>query len=390
MASTTVHAHPQPLQDRGEWVRLSARVEGLNEGPGTLWYELEPRHADRVPDVADPLVLGLLFPAMEARRPLHVHGPVSRTLLRNLDEFQALWSSFLPERYSPVEITADREVDPTPSPGSRPAIAAFSGGLDSAFTVQRHASGALGRRTRDLAAGVMILGFDIRLDQEDHFAGAADGARAMLDSLGLDLWRLRTNFRDFKARWFIAHGAGLASCLHCYAGGCSSALVASSNYHTGIRQVGGGARTPPAGSHLLTDHLLGSPLMEIVHDGAEVGRLEKARMVADWPEGMAHLRVCWETDTPDSNCGTCTKCILTKLAFMASGLRLPDTLATPPTAREIAALRLGPSYEMTFTRSLLEAAEANGLSNEPFAEALRGARRRARLRSVLARFGLRN
>lgn len=386
MSANQVHVHPlEPFEHEG-WLRYSARVEGLPDLPESLWFDLDPAQGDMLTELADPFVLGLLFTVLSVQRPLHVHGNVSFGLLQNLEYFQATWHSWVKDRYRPVEISADAEVTPEPRGGH--AISAFSGGLDSAYTVRRHALGAVGRRSLQLRAGVMILGFDIRLDQEDFFHRAAEGSRIMLESLDMELWKVRTNFRKFRANWFHAHGSGLAAVLHCFAGGCSKALVASSAYHSGH----GRSRPPsdnPVGSHVLTDPLFSSPLMEIIHDGAETGRAAKPVMIADWPEGMERLRVCWETATPDSNCGTCTKCIITKLAFLANGLPVPGSLSPPPTYQEIAGLRFAKSYQFRFCAMLLEIAEQNGLGGEYFCEAVRDALRKSRLREALSRLRIR-
>jgi hypothetical protein len=387
MSPDTVHAYPLPPEERDGWIRLAARVEGLPGQPDTLWFDLEARHRDKIPDVADSFLLGLLFPAMEAHRALHVHGDVSHMLLRNMEHFQAMWSSFVPDRYSPIEMFADREVHP--EPGDGPALLAFSGGLDSAYTARRHALGVLGRRTKNIEAGLMILGFDISRDRADYFDAAAEGSRAMLSSLGYDLWKLSTNFRDFKAHWFYAHGTGLAAALHCYAGGCSAAILAASNYHRGMRSIRPASRTGPAGSHALTDRYFSSPLMEMIHDGSETGRSAKTRLISEWPEGMAHLRVCWETPTPDSNCGVCSKCLLTKLAFMANGLLVPGSLTPAPTATQAATLRLEKSYHIRFARHLLELAAENGVAEDSVWSGLRSAVRRRQLRTLLSGLGLR-
>ena len=51
--------------------------------------------------------------------------------------------------------------------GDENAIIALSGGVDSCFTVYRHARGLAGRRTRRLRAAVVQHGFDVWLDQKN-------------------------------------------------------------------------------------------------------------------------------------------------------------------------------------------------------------------------------
>ena len=54
---------------------------------------------------------------------------------------------------------ADQEVEGVPL--NRDTLMLFSGGADSSFSVYRHHQGLLGRRSRRISAGLMVLGFDI-------------------------------------------------------------------------------------------------------------------------------------------------------------------------------------------------------------------------------------
>ena len=79
------------------------------------------------------------------------------------------------------------------------------------------------------------------------------------------------------------HGAILASFLHLLAGGYSTGLVASSHAYETLRF--------PWGSNPLTDPMLASRSISIVHDGCDVTRWEKADLLADWETAMRRLRV---------------------------------------------------------------------------------------------------
>jgi hypothetical protein len=57
----------------------------------------------------DPFVVATILLSMQWAAPVAVHGQVSPTLLQNLEEFQAAWSAWEPQRYHPVKISADVE-----------------------------------------------------------------------------------------------------------------------------------------------------------------------------------------------------------------------------------------------------------------------------------------
>jgi hypothetical protein len=48
----------------------------------------------------DFAVVAAIFYAMKHNRDIHVHGPVSKSLLRNIEEFQAVWSCWCPQNYA--------------------------------------------------------------------------------------------------------------------------------------------------------------------------------------------------------------------------------------------------------------------------------------------------
>jgi hypothetical protein len=339
---------------------LAARVEGLGAGPRTVRFSVEARHAPHLTSLADPFACALLFPAMRSGAPLVIHGPVSRVLLGHLEEFQRVWHAWAPKHVTPVAMHADQEV--AGGPRTEDTLMVFSGGLDSSFSVYRHHRGLVGRRSRRIAAGLMILGFDIALSEREGFRAAFENSRRMLESLGIDLWRMETNVRAILPDWEPGHGTAIAAAVHCFAGRFEAALVAST---APLATLGGSW-----GTHLLTDRLLGSDRVRVVTDGEDtLGRLDKAALVAEWPEAMSRLRVCFVSPRPDRNCGECAKCVTTSLAFLASGLPLPATLPRPD-PREVRRLPLRGPWEVRGINKLLARARDAGVADQPCLVAL--------------------
>ena len=350
-----IHVFPEPPVLADGRAVLRARVEGLVREPRMLWFSVEAHHGALLTPLADPFACALQFPAMRAGAALVIHGPVSRVLLRNLDQFQRVWHAWAPQHVTPVAMRADREVEG--APGSRDSLMLFSGGLDSSFSVYRHHRRLVGRRSRRIAAGLMVLGFDIAHHEVDEFHGAFENSRRMLESLSIELWGLSTNFRDIVADWEPGHGTGIAACIHCFGDRFQSALVAAT---ASVASFG-----RPWGTHILTDRMLGSDRVQVVTDGADNrGRLDKASLVAEWPEAMSRLRVCHESPRRDRNCGTCTKCVMTSLIFLANGLPLPSTLR-PPDPEQVHRLLLRGRWEVRSIDNLLARARDVGVVDQP-------------------------
>jgi len=307
--------------------------------------------------------VAMIFNGMRKSRDIHVHGHVSPGLLRNIEEFQAVWHCWLGRKYSKVEISADIERYEPRAIHSESAIMAFSGGADSCFTAWRHSNGTCGRSKRNLPAAMMMHGFDIPLEEENVFRRAVEKSQKMLAPLGVTLIPLVTNFRALGDDWTDAHAAGLASCLMLLEGGYEVGLIASSPPYNNI------SISPPWGSNPLTDRLLSSDTFEIIHDGAGFTRAEKIYEISNWPQALKYLRVCWEGPEKDRNCCRCEKCIRTIMNFRLIGLPLPECFEEDVTESQIAGIRGLNEQHLFDYRKMLSIAEDLGI-DEPWVGAL--------------------
>jgi hypothetical protein len=289
------------------------RVEG---GPfPEIWVRVPAPHDAQLGEQADWAAILLVFTAMRARRPLAVHGTVSPSLLRNLDEFQAAWSSWSPELYSHVEISADVEREALPAREPERAVAAFSGGVDALYTALRHQRGLVGRRSRPIGAGVMIHGYDIPANDEAMFRPAFERAERLGGDLGFPVIPVATNYRVVEPQWEHVHIAAVTACLHLFQPSYGVGLVGSSEPYVSL--------VLPWSSNPVTDHLLSSDRFRIVHDGAESDRVKKLEALVSWPAAAGQMLVCWEPTPDGRNCCRCNKCVRTILNFRVLGLPRP-------------------------------------------------------------------
>jgi hypothetical protein len=306
---------PEEWIDRDDQILVGATLERPDGSSWRLWYRLPAQHRPALTRSCDPFVLGALFAAMRTPADLVVHGEASPSLLANLEEFQCAWSAWAPGDLHRIAITADREAE-QPRSEDPAAVMGFSGGADSAFTAWRHRSGQAGRQRCDLRAGVLVHGFDIPLGQAGIFAGAAERARRMLASIGMELIPVATNYREQGGQWTHTFGAGLVSCLMLLRGRFGEGLIASSYSYKYLAF--------PDGSNPLSDWMMSSDSFRIIHDGAAFYKPDKLRAISGWPEAMKYLRVCYEGEHLDRNCCRCQKCVWTILTFRMLGLGLPE------------------------------------------------------------------
>lgn len=335
-------------------VTTGVTIEDENGSRRNLWFRVPAIFAEKLSNSCNAYVTGTVFTAMRESSDLVVHGEVSSVLLRNLEEFQAAWSSWYPEKYNKIEIVADKEIDTPACKKSNNAMAAFSGGVDGAFTVYRHSRNLCGRLRRDIKAGVFIHGFNIGLDRNDIFEQAAKKAEIMLNSLGIDLITVATNFRDLGDSFRDAHAAEIASCLSLFENIYPTALIASSEPYNDL--------IFPWGSNPITDRLLSSDKLEFIHDANAYTRSDKIEVISEWPEALKHLRVCWQIDNLDKNCCKCEKCIRTILNFRVFGIDLPACFDEDATDKMILNVRTANTVTLSFLEEILLMARERSIS----------------------------
>ncbi|NEP02197.1 MAG: hypothetical protein F6K58_26780 [Symploca sp. SIO2E9] len=336
-------------------ITVSAKIELPEEPAKHLWYRLPAEYGSLITHSCDPFVVATILLVMSRGAPTVVHGEVSPSLLQNLAEFQAAWACWRPEKYHKVEITAEVERELSPAEPPNQAIAAFSGGVDSCFTLLRHHQGLCGRLQRPLKACLMVHGFDIPLAEEEVFVRAAAKSQNMVASLGVKFIPMATNYREFGQDWEDAHGTATASCLMLLQKSYSTGLIGSFLPYQSLKL--------PWGTNPITDGLLSSKTFQSVHDGAAFTRLEKIELIAKWSEALQNLRVCWQGSEKDRNCCRCEKCIRTILAFRAIGADLPPCFEQDISDAQILNLQKVKSAQLDELALILETARAKDISD---------------------------
>lgn len=358
-------------------------VRSASFGNQQVWWELAgPEHSLPAPLVAhDMAATALVFVAMHRGQDLYIDGPVTYSLLKNMEDLVACWVAWRPDLYRPIRVGAAQELPDSaiPAPYAPRAVAAFSGGLDASFTAWRHVTGRAGRRSYSLHAGVLIQGFDIALDAKAAFDTTIASAADTLHSISVPLVTLKTNWRTVACvNWEMEFGNGVATCLRNWQGSASAGLVGSDEDYARL--------VLPWGGNPITYTMLSSRDFQIVYDGGEFARTEKAEGILDWPVGLRNLRVCWEGPTTGRNCGRCEKCLRTKLNFMAVGAVLPESLAGRPSDAQILRLRAANHAQLVLLEEIVQIAETRQI-NESWLRMLKLSIRKNRFLNTFSIFG---
>lgn len=360
----TLHVWPYQTERSDGQLKIGAQLELPSGARHELWYRVRKDAAHMVTEVHDYLAVGTIFLGMSCAEKIEIHGVVSRSLLANLAEFIQAWHCWRPEKYRIPDLIADEARD-WRIQQEREAICAISGGVDSVCTLYRHAKGIVGARTRPIAGGVMVHGFDIPHLDLESFSRAFARSRTITASVGVELFPVRTNYRDIpQLNWEDTFLAATISSLLVFSKSTGAVLVGSGDPYQSL--------VYPWGSNPITDHLLGSREVDVITDGLELRRIDKVKQLLGWPEAVDGLRVCWEGADPGRNCGVCEKCMRTRLEFHCLGIERPACFDTGVlTPADVMRIRARNQTQLSSLQEVLDEARSLGREKEDWCRALK-------------------
>ena len=299
--------------------------------------------------VGDALVLSVLAPAMRAGSTIRLPSdiPVSSQLARNLDAIQRIWISWN-AGLNKVGLEASIY---QPAPASSGIGLFYAGGVDSSYSLISHLD--------EVDGLVIAFGFDFTMS-EDEMRKNVDRNRRFANDLGKDFIQVGTNHSRFLSELGISRTFGFGATLASMGLllGLKRCFIASSHSVAYMR---------PDGSHPLLDYRFSNGATEFIHDGVSVSRLDKTWAVADRPDFLRNLRVCWEN--PNENCGECYKCLRTMTALQLREISGPFPPLDINRVRAMAA-----HTEVEYVVSMVMAAYHNG-NRELALELKKGLRR---------------
>ena len=359
-----------PRNDRN-WTRIAADVRMASGETFEIFYEVSSRLEAALSDSGNPWIVAMLPYALSTGEDVECNLPVDARLLENLEGLLATWIDWYPQFRRPRLVAPREPFGSDEGFESRTAVF-FSGGIDSWFSVLRHAP-----ELEPAAIGMVddlltVHGFDIPLERPQEFAtleaALAEGARA----LDRELVVVRTNLRRPDTLWarawgWLTHGAGLASVALVLERRFGRAVIGSTHPYGGLI---------PWGSHPMTDALLSTRRLDVRHDGAQYARTDKTALVARHPVALSHLHVCWK-NAAAHNCGVCAKCLRTMATLEVLGAL--DPINPFPARLDAAALAnvyLENDNEVEFFTEVRALAHARG--NRSIEHAIDTAMRRSR------------
>ncbi|SFM48474.1 hypothetical protein SAMN05421880_1183 [Nitrosomonas nitrosa] len=284
-----------------------------------------------VSDNYHPFLLAVLIPALRyGERRIKINGSICPWFRDNLYTLMAYyinwyWYKFARKREDKrlIEIEAVLQKKGYQKPARTAAF--FSAGVDSLYTVRRNQLNVPKEHAGSIKDLIFVHGFDIgvipeRGAEEEFFDYIIQGLQEFIEKTGLNLIPTFTNLRSLthKADLFSSNqvwldeymGPAMAAVAHGLSGRLSDVLI-SSSYEI--------PKLHPFSSHPMIEPHLSSYDLRVHHDGERLNRVERVKLIAEWPLALSTLRVCFDGETGQLNCGKCPKCIRTKLELMCAG-----------------------------------------------------------------------
>lgn len=296
----------------GGRVRLVGDVEGNSTlARFELYFDFPVEFESSMRPCADPFAVAMLIPAMLRGEPLEIVPPLSPRLCIQLPRIRDILKTWHPEMTrSPLQVTPG---SPDITPVSLRAATFFSGGVDSFYTLLK------ARGPEPLPAPLTHIIFMRGLEKPLDFLRGVDGSEALVRGIaaaaGVECVVGESNLRThFDADWLYLYcGSGLAASALSLGGGFSHVCIPSTHSY----------RNPiPIGTTPLVDERFSTERVQIVHDGAELGRPQKLARILEWDRDLVlqHLRVCVMNFGGAYNCCECRKCVRTMVALRLMGL----------------------------------------------------------------------
>lgn len=293
--------------------RLEADVTFPDQDlPQKLWVKVDNEFRDGlVSDRLDGFLVWLLPYAMRHGCSIVCKAPVSRRLLYQLNQFLLPGLSNFIDEYKRIEIEAEACSDPVRSDGG--VATGWTGGVDSMYSLWRMIDYPLpDYRLSHLV--VMNCGALEGHDNSSLVRVLADDAKnGICRETGLGVVWIDSNIEQVTPEPFLSVSdfrlTGAVLCLQALFG----KFYLSSSYEFATTRFFSDASCYYS---LFSLPLLCTEATLIIPIGGALSRLDKIRMLADYPIAQKFLHPCIYTG---HNCGHCDKCIRTETALYSIG-----------------------------------------------------------------------
>jgi len=288
---------------------------------------------------------------------------------KNVKELTRIWSQWVPGYFEPASITftnhqntnhlKERHVN------AESDILLFSGGVDATYNL-------LSRHRQGLKQTLLTLqGLDYPLDRDDLFEDLikkTDAIAHLTESprlfMATNAYRAYGNVNkkyNSIGNVGLTHGFVLAAALFLMNRGFRAGVI-SADYAQFQEYI-----VAPWGTNSLTNSYFKSNSFEMKVANLDVTRTQKVKYLLSCPEALTSVAFCRDKTSKPYNCGKCSKCIRTKLMFLAVAGKVPEIFSDISVSEKM--LRVldiqRPTEKIFFVDLVTAAKEHNNISLIP-------------------------
>lgn len=303
-------------------VQATIVTEFLDDDPFLLWFRFPAIYSTKISVSGNAFIAALLLPSMVTGEVLNIDGTVSPNLYKSLDTIQDIYKCWEPALHRIEVIPSSLASKSSTHRDQKTAASFFSGGVDSLYTLLTNVKKEENRIQSSAQIKYLLLarGIDISLGKEHdpNYEAALRNANTVAGELNKKVLSLSTNIKDlldlFVPWGLLGHGACLASIGLLFENLFDTVFISSTHRYNQLI---------PWGTHPLLDPLWSTEAIRFIHYGCEASRIDKLRLIKQFPIALSTMRVCFEfpitNDLPVYNCGICPKCLKTMIGLHIAG-----------------------------------------------------------------------
>jgi hypothetical protein len=246
-------------------------------------------------------------------------APVTGTGLRQAIELGEIWKTWCPSDVYPLKLEAINVIE-ADSQQRKGGLVCASGGVDSTYSMLN------ARRDFGFTHALLIDGTDYPDVDQTTFDALKGKVAGIAGLTGLELVTVRTDLKKFFhwRMWLNVVAINLSMCLRYSGAGMGFGGFSADMQDYGTYMI------HPWGNNPVVAKLLGTPDFPVRFLGNDVSRTQKLKAImTENPEAADHMSFCFRKDYRPRNCGTCEKCVRTRLCLLAVGSEPPNLFAEP-------------------------------------------------------------
>ncbi|MBE0494584.1 MAG: hypothetical protein IBX48_09620 [Thiomicrospira sp.] len=291
-------------------VKIEYQADKVSVQCGEDRFELEVMTGESYDKELVDFVTWLCLPIAMARKAnLFIHGVGSAQAKINAEKLSDIWSSWLPERYSMIQVDYSVIENALSSGEKKSSLFCFSGGVDSTYSLLN-----AGFSTKpDL---LTVLGMDYNAAMTEQFSDLCTKTENFISNYSGKRIVVKTNAYEVYKKYGI--GGQLSHVFLLFGVG----LMFAKNYeglylaadHSDFQQF----EVFPAGSLYPSNRWFFVDNFKLHVHGEDTTRAEKVGQLAKNNTALNAISFCKNRKIRPLNCGVCSKCMRTKYMFLAS------------------------------------------------------------------------